>query len=119
MQIFIGNLPLDVTDAQLLTMFEAFGKVHSASIGLNKKTGAAEGYGIVEMPVKSEARDACEGLRGKEINGGSPLIVRMLKPGDPIHSNNQPGVKAGGGPRSAGGPRGGGAIRSGGGQRGS
>ncbi len=85
MQIYIGNLPTEVTDDELRKMFEEFGTVREAHIGLNKKTQLPEGYGLVEMPVKHEARAAVEGLRGKEMDG-KPLRVRILKPDDPFHN---------------------------------
>ena len=120
MQIYIGNLPLEYTDAELKSMFEPFGAVQSASIGMNKKTGASEGYGIVEMAVKHEARAAVEELRGKDMKG-KPLLVRILKPDDPFHTGTNQGRQgfAGGGKfRGDGSYRGGGALRRGG-QRGS
>jgi RNA recognition motif-containing protein len=85
MQIYIGNLPKEYADAELKSMFEEFGLVKEANIGRNKKTNESEGYGIVVMAVKSEARAAVEGLRGKEIQG-KPLRVRILKPGDDFHT---------------------------------
>ncbi|MDI6765481.1 MAG: RNA-binding protein [Bacteroidota bacterium] len=85
MQIYIGNLPLEYTDAELRSMFEAFGSVKEATIGRNKKTNASEGYGIVVMSVKSEARAAVKDLRGKQIQG-KPLRVTILKPGDIFHT---------------------------------
>jgi RNA recognition motif-containing protein len=120
MQIYVGNLPSELTDTELRTMFEAFGKVRAASIGREKKTGASEGYGFVEMPVKSEARAAIDGLRGKEVQGKT-LRVKALKPGDEFHQHAQnlqrpakPGGPAFGGTKQF---RGTGAIRRGG-QRG-
>jgi RNA recognition motif-containing protein len=86
MQLYVGNLPMKYTDEELRAMFEAYGKVRSASIGRDKKTGEAQGYGFVEMPVKSEARAAVEALRGKMMEG-KPLLVRVLKPGDEFHSH--------------------------------
>jgi RNA recognition motif-containing protein len=120
MQIFVGNLPPEFTDAELKSMFEKFGDVRSANIGQDKKTGASAGYGIVEMPVKHEARAAVDGLRGKDIKG-NPLRVRIMKPDDPFHNAAKPGKQdsAGGGQfRGDISNRGGGAIRRGG-QRGS
>jgi RNA recognition motif-containing protein len=120
MQIYIGNLPSEFTDAELKAMFEAHGTVRAATIGRDKKTGASEGYGFVEMPVKSEARSAIEALRGKDIQG-KPLRVKALKPGDEfqqhahtIHGSAKPASTFNAGRQ----PRGTGAIRRGG-QRGS
>jgi RNA recognition motif-containing protein len=124
MQIYVGNLPTTHTDDDLRKMFEPHGKVRSAVIGKDRKTGESEGYGFVEMPVKSEGRAAIEALRGKEMKG-KPLLVRALKPGDEFHQHamNMQGSARGGGkilPRQVQGnlgPRGAGAIRRGG-QRG-
>jgi RNA recognition motif-containing protein len=121
MQIYVGNLPLEFTDLELKSLFEPFGKVVSATIGKDKKTGASEGYGFVEMSVKSEARTAIDELRGKEM-GGKPLRVKALKPGDAFqqHAHNLHGASQKGLPSFSAGkqPRGAGAVRRGG-QRGS
>ena len=112
MQIYIGNLPAECTDTELRSMFEAFGTVRTAVIGEEK------GYGLVEMPVKSEGREAIEALRGKEMDG-KPLRVRALKPGDEFHDYAR-GNRGGHGHLSGAqfrgniGPRAGGAIRRGG-----
>ncbi len=120
MYLYVGNLPMEFTDENLREMFDPFGTVRSARIGRNAKTGAPEGYGIVEMVVKSEARAAVEALRGKDVQG-KPLRVKILKPDDPFHKAL--GAKMQG--RASGGLstgdipyRGSGAIRRGG-QRGS
>ena len=119
MQILVVNIPPEFTDAELKSMFEEYGTVLSATIGKDKKTGASEGYGVVEMPVKHEARDSVDALRGKEING-KPLRVRILKPDDPFHSATKArGRSSSGGQfRSEGNKSGSGALRRGG-QRGS
>jgi|ERR1041385_2460291 RNA recognition motif-containing protein len=120
MQILIVNIPPEFTDAELKSMFEEFGTVISVTVGKDKKTGTSEGYGIVDMPTKHEARDAVEALRGKEMNG-KPLRVRILKPDDPFHSATKPrgrNANSGGQFRGAGNNAGGGALRRGG-QRGS
>jgi len=116
MQIYVGNLPAEFTDADLKAMFEVYGKVLAASIGKEK------GYGFVEMQKKAEARAAVDALRGQNIQG-KPLRAKILKPGDEFHQQAQTlhgSSKIGGGrkPRGDGGFRGTGAIRRGG-QRGS
>jgi len=119
MHLYIGNLPESVTDEKLRVMFEEFGQVRKAEVVLDKQTGRSQCYGFVEMPVKSEARHAIEGLRSKDAGAG-PLRVRLLKPGDEFH---QSAKRAGGTGGPSGGksvyhgdlvPRGAGAIRRGG-----
>jgi RNA recognition motif-containing protein len=86
MQIYVGNLPPEFSDDDLRKLFDPHGKVRAATIVLDRKTGGSQGYGFVDMPVKSEARAAIEVLRGKEIKG-SLIRVKALKPGDEFHSH--------------------------------
>lgn len=86
MQIYVGNLPGDHSDKELRAMFEAYGKVRAATVRKEEKTGASQGYGFVDMPVKSEARAAVAALRGKKVKG-KMLRVRALKPDDAFHSH--------------------------------
>ncbi len=55
MNIYVGNLAQDVSDEELQSEFEAFGKVGSVSIIRDKFSGQSRGFGFVEMAVKSEA----------------------------------------------------------------
>jgi RNA recognition motif-containing protein len=117
MQIYVGNLPESATDETLRKMFAPHGTVKAASIGKDKDD-KPQGYGFVDMPVKSEARNAIEALRGKEIEG-KPLLVRALKPDDAFHQHAvamhgsgkaSPGFSAKA-PRGNLAPRAGGAVR--------
>lgn len=81
MQIYVGNLPATYNDEELRALFAPHGTVKAATIGRDKKTDESQGYGFVEMPVKSEARAAIEALRGKSLTD-KPMLVRALKPGD-------------------------------------
>jgi RNA recognition motif-containing protein len=122
MQIYVGNLPLSFSDDDLRSLFQPHGIIRSAAVGRDRKTGESQGYGFVEMPVKSEARTAIEALRGKEFEG-KPLRVRALKPGDDFHDHalslqgaSKGGMKLPGKSFQGGnlGPRASGAIRRGG-----
>jgi RNA recognition motif-containing protein len=121
MQIYVGNLPITYSDDELRSLFAAHGTVKKATVGRDKKTGESQGYGFVEMPVKSEARVAIEALRGQKL-GEKALLVRALKPGDDFaqHAASIHGGGARGSDAFQGnvGSRGAGAIRRGG-QRGS
>ena len=69
-EIYVGNLSYDMTEDQLRKEFEAFGKVNSARLILNKFNGKSKGFGFVQMPNRAEAEKACEALNDKEIMGG-------------------------------------------------
>ena len=102
MNIFVAGLPYDLDDAELEEIFEKFGKVNSAKVAMDKETGKSRGFGFVEMPVETEAKEAIEGLNNISL-GKKPLVVKAAE--------DRPGG-GGGGHRSSGG---GGGYRGGGG----
>ncbi|MGB8951569.1 MAG: RNA-binding protein [Candidatus Aminicenantales bacterium] len=69
MNIYVGNLSRDVSEADLKELFQAFGEVASASVIKDKFSGESRGFGFVEMPNKEEADKALSSLNGKEIKG--------------------------------------------------
>lgn len=82
MKIFVAGLPYDMDDAELEEFFEKFGTVTSVKIAMDRETGKSKGFGFVEMPVDTEAREAIEGLNDISL-GKKPLVVKQAeeKPG--------------------------------------
>jgi cold-inducible RNA-binding protein len=78
MNIFVAGLPYDLDDAELEEIFEKFGKVNSAKVAMDKETGKSRGFGFVEMPVESEAKEAIEGLNNISL-GKKPLVVKAAE----------------------------------------
>ncbi len=78
MNIFVAGLPYDLDDAELEEIFEKFGKVASAKVAMDKATGKSRGFGFVEMPVETEAKEAIEGLNNISL-GKKPLIVKAAE----------------------------------------
>ncbi len=79
MNVYVGNLPFNITEDELRQAFEAFGQVSSSSIIKDKMTGQSRGFGFVEMPTDSEATAAIAGLNGKDLKGRA-LIVNEARP---------------------------------------
>lgn len=104
MNIFVGNLSSEANESDLRAAFEPFGNVDSAVIIKDKISGQAKGFGFVEMPTKSEAEAAIEGLNGKPFKGKN-LTVNEARP----RTEN----RSGGGRSSFGGGYSGGGNRSG------
>ena len=111
MNIFIGNLSRQVTDADLREAFEAHGAVSSANVIKDKFTGESRGFGFVEMAAQAEAQAAIAALNGKDLKGRA-LNVAEAKPRTE-GGGARSGGGYGGGARSGGG-YGGGGNRSGG-----
>jgi len=79
MNIYVGNLSYEVTEEDLRTSFESFGKVESANIINDKYSGKSKGFGFIEMSSAEEAKAAIEGLNGKELKGRN-LNVNEARP---------------------------------------
>ena len=79
MNIYIGNLAYSVTEDDLRDAFSEFGQVESASIINDKFSGRSKGFGFVDMPNDSEARQAIESLNDKDLNGRT-IKVNEAKP---------------------------------------
>src|SRR6478752_5546799 len=109
MTIFVSGLPYDLDDAELLEIFEKFGTVTSAKVGIDRETGKSRGFGFVEMPNVDEAKEAIEGLNDISL-GKKPLVVKEAE------KRSGPPGGSGGGDR--GGSGGGGYRGGGGGDRG-
>ena len=80
MNIYVGNLPLDVAENELRQEFLAFGEVISVTIMNDKYIGSGQmrGYGFVEMALKSEGKAAISNLTGKSIKGRAINVVGAL-----------------------------------------
>lgn len=88
MKIFVAGLPYDMDDAELEEFFEKFGTVTSVKIAMDRETGKSKGFGFVEMPNDSEAKEAIEGLNDISL-GKKPLVVKQAE--------EKPGGNTGGG----------------------
>jgi len=67
--IYVGNLPREVTEEDLRKAFEEFGEIASVAIIKDRFSGQSRGFGFVEMPTEAEAQAAIESLNGKELKG--------------------------------------------------
>jgi cold-inducible RNA-binding protein len=67
MNIYVGNLSLEVTEDELRQEFTAFGQVSSVNIIRDKYSGGSRGFAFVEMPTVSEGQAAVAGLKGKTL----------------------------------------------------
>ena len=79
MDIYVGNLPYQLTDVELDELFAEFGSVLNARVITDKYSGRSKGFGFVEMPNQEEAEEAIKQLDGKEVSGRN-IKVNEAKP---------------------------------------
>jgi RNA recognition motif-containing protein len=80
MNIYVGNLSLEMTADELRKVFMAFGEVVSVSIMNDKYIGSGQprGYGFVEMASKSEGAAAVNNLAGKKFRDRVINVIEAL-----------------------------------------
>ena len=74
MNIYVGNLSFETSEAELQQAFAEFGEVSSAKIITDKFTGRSRGFGFIEMPDNAAAKAAMEALDGTEMNGRNVTV---------------------------------------------
>ena len=87
-KLFVGNLPFDVNDADLITVLSVVGKVVDAKIVINKKTGRSKGYGFVEMETEELAKEAIQKFEGATLNERA-LTVQLATPKQEADSKDE------------------------------
>jgi len=98
MNIYVGNLSLEMTEDDLKAAFEAYGEIDTVKVIKDNYTGTSKGFGFVEMPDNSEAQSAITGLNNKEFKGKT-LTVNTARPRT---ENRRSGGGHSGGGRSSG-----------------
>lgn len=82
MNIYIGNLPYNISENELRDLFAAHGEVSSANIIIDRDSGRSKGFGFVEMPNKDQAETAIDALNDSDI-GGRNVRVNEARPRPP------------------------------------
>ena len=95
MKIFVAGLPYDLDDAELEEIFEKFGTITSARVAIDKETGKSKGFGFVDMPDSTEAKDAIESLNDMSL-GKKPLVVKPAEERAPSSGGSSGGFRPGG-----------------------
>lgn len=79
MKLLVRNLDRNTTEAELRSLFEAYGKVQSCTVVTEIYTGKSKGFGFVEMPSPGESKAAMKNLNNKEV-GANRIRVKRAAP---------------------------------------
>jgi len=91
LNIYVGNLSLELTENELRHEFMHFGEVLSVTIMNDQYIGSGQGhgYGFVEMPIKSEAQAAISSLTGKAVKGRVITVIEALQLSHTMNINSR------------------------------
>ena len=81
-KLYVGNLPFNVTEADLSDLFSQAGAVQSSRIITDRDTGRSRGFGFVDIGSKSEGEEAINMFNGYQFSGRA-LTVNEAKPQEP------------------------------------
>ena len=97
MNIYVGNLPLEVTKEELRQEFLTFGEVVSATIMNDEYIGSGQsrGYGFVEMPSVSEGQAAITALNGKTLRDRTICVIQSLPLSDSSGTDSYSDIRRG------------------------
>lgn len=77
--IYVGNLPFSISEAELKAVFEGHGAVQRVNLVTDRETGNPRGFAFVEMTNEAEGDAAIEALNGTQM-GGRSLTVNEARP---------------------------------------
>jgi RNA recognition motif-containing protein len=78
MNIYVGNLSIEVTEDELKQEFAVFGQVNSVNIMTSARGGRSTIYGFVEMSSVSDGESAINNLAGKALRGSPINVIKAL-----------------------------------------
>lgn len=79
MNIYVSNISFKSSENDLRELFEKHGEVSSVKIIMDKETQRSRGFGFVEMPDDTAAKQAMTELNGYNLQG-KELSVSEARP---------------------------------------
>ncbi len=64
MRLYVGGLPYQTTQQDLIDLFEQVGPVTFATVITDRDTGRSKGFGFIEMENDQDAQSAIDRLNG-------------------------------------------------------
>lgn len=103
-KLYVGNLPYEVSETDLQSLFAQAGAVESVNVVRDRDTGRARGFAFVEMVSESDAQNAIAQFHDRPF-GGRTLTVNEARPQAPRSGGFGGGGRGQGGPRRRSEPR--------------
>jgi RNA-binding protein 8A len=96
--LVVTNVHEEAGEDQILDAFSDYGTVKNVALNLDKRTGYAKGYALVEFGTRGEAERAREGMDGKAVLGKEVRVdFAFVKEGGSGGGGEGGGRRGGGG----------------------
>jgi RNA recognition motif-containing protein len=77
-KLFVGGFSLDITELELVQLFDPYCRVLTIKIVRDKKTRVCKGYAFLEVATEQDAENAVKELDGAQI-GDRSLTVNIVR----------------------------------------
>jgi RNA recognition motif-containing protein len=67
MKLIVLNLPRDLSEDELVSLFKVYGDIKTCNLVIDDKTGVSKGFGFVEMALENDALTAIEELHRSKL----------------------------------------------------
>jgi|SRR2546423_1689373 RNA recognition motif-containing protein len=78
MRLYVGGLPYQTNENDLISLFEEVGPVASATVIMDRDTGRSKGFGFIDMESVEDGQRAISQLNGTTL-GGRTITVNEAR----------------------------------------
>ncbi|CAF0838301.1 unnamed protein product [Adineta ricciae] len=89
-RIYVASIHSDLTETDIQSVFEAFGKIKSAVLAKDTATGKHKGYGFIEYETAQAAQDAISAMNLFDLGGQFLRVGKAVTPPDGLTAGVQP-----------------------------
>jgi len=82
-RLYIANLPVTITEAQLQAAFAPFGTIANIFIATDRATASPKGFAFVTYGTSQEAQAAIAAMNGAQLDGRA-LAVSLARVPEPV-----------------------------------
>uniref|UniRef100_A0A4W4GB73 RRM domain-containing protein n=1 Tax=Electrophorus electricus TaxID=8005 RepID=A0A4W4GB73_ELEEL len=90
-RIYVASVHPDLSDEDIKSVFEAFGRIKSCTLARDPTTGKHKGYGFIEYDKAQSAQDAVSSMNLFDLGGQYLRVGKAVTPPIPMLTPTAPG----------------------------
>ncbi|XP_048861924.1 poly(U)-binding-splicing factor PUF60-B isoform X1 [Brienomyrus brachyistius] len=90
-RIYVASVHPDLSDEDIKSVFEAFGKIKSCTLARDPTTGKHKGYGFIEYEKAQSSQDAVSSMNLFDLGGQYLRVGKAVTPPMPLLTPTTPG----------------------------
>nr|XP_033789149.1 poly(U)-binding-splicing factor PUF60 isoform X2 [Geotrypetes seraphini] len=90
-RIYVASVHQDLSDDDIKSVFEAFGRIKSCTLARDPTTGKHKGYGFIEYDKSQSSQDAVSSMNLFDLGGQYLRVGKAVTPPMPLLTPTTPG----------------------------